>query len=150
MVNTTNTMVSNPKPLFRETFPGYKRPRIEPDIHFWTVEGNDNSDSGDEAVIHVKIDKSRASTKKYLKRITFPVNKSFYYQKPRVVRMLRKIMVRVFEHLGITNWRGIYQRWMYVEQVLKGSALTKFRVSVLACEELVRDESGYQWGIGKP
>ena len=64
--------------------------------------------------------------------------------------MLRKIMVRVFEHLGITTWRGIYQRWMYVEQVLKGSALTKFRVSVLACEELVRDESGYQWGIGKP
>ena len=63
--------------------------------------------------------------------------------------MLQKMTVSVFEHLGITTWRGIDQVWMYVEKVLKGTALTKFRNSVLTCKELVRNEYGDQWGLGE-
>ena len=39
---------------------------------------------------------------------------------------------------------------MYVEQVLKGPALTKFRNDMLVCKELVRNETGYHWDLGEP
>ena len=47
-----------------------------------------------------------------------PVVTYFEHQVPKVVRVLRKITVRVFEHLGITTWKCIDHRWMFIEQVL--------------------------------
>ena len=76
--------------------------------------------------------------------------KYFDYQGPKVIWVLREMTVSVFEHLGITTWKGIYQRWMFIEQVIKGPDLTKFRKAMLAFKGLVRSESGYQWGIDKP
>ena len=58
--------------------------------------------------------------------------------------------VSIFEHLGITTWKDIYQRWMFIENVLKGQDLTKFRNAMLAFKELFRSENGYHWGLGKP
>ena len=64
--------------------------------------------------------------------------KYFDFQGPRFVCVLLESTVSVFEHFGIITWKGIDQMWMYVEQVMKGPALTKFRNSVLACKELVK------------
>ena len=50
--------VSHPKPLNLKPFPGDKFPGLEPAINFYEVEDDYNSDSGDEAVINVEIDKS--------------------------------------------------------------------------------------------
>ena len=58
--------------------------------------------------------------------------------------------VRIFENLGITTWKCIDKRWMYIDQVLKGPALTKFRNYVLASKDISRDEYGDQWGLGYP
>ena len=44
----------------------------------------------------------------------------------------------IFEHLEITTWKDMYQRWMFIEQFLKGTYLTKFRNSMLTFKELVR------------
>ena len=39
--------------------------------------------------------------------------------------------------------------WVYVEQFLKGTSLTKFRNSMIIRKELIRDEAGYHWSIVK-
>ena len=76
--------------------------------------------------------------------------KSFDRQGPRVVRMLHEIMVIVFDHLGITTWRGIDQRWLNVEKVLKIKSLTKSRNDVIYWKELIRDKDRDHWGLGEP
>ena len=63
----------------------------------------DNSDNGDDSAIHVKIDKASNDTKQNINMLTFPVIKYFDNQGPKIVRMLREIMVSLFEHLGITT-----------------------------------------------
>ena len=55
--------------------------------------------------------------------------------------------VIIFEHLGITTEKGIYQRWIHFEQVLKGPDLIQIRNDVISCKDIERYESGEQWGI---
>ena len=74
--------------------------------------------------------------------------KYFDHQGHRVVRVLRGMIVSVFEHLDITTWKVIDQMWMCVDQVLDGPALTKFRNTVLICKKLVKDEYEDHWGLG--
>ena len=105
--------VYNPNPLTWNHLTGDKFPRINPSIHFYEVEDDNKSDSGYEAVIHVKIEKSKPVTNQNLNKITFLVIKSFGHQEPRVVCVLREIAVSVFGQLGITTWKGIDQRWVY-------------------------------------
>ena len=76
--------------------------------------------------------------------------KYFDHQGPKIVRVLREIAVRVFEHFGITTWKGIYQMWMFVKKLLNGKVLIKFSNVVLSCKEIARGESGDQWGLGEP
>ena len=131
-------IVSNTKPLTGDHLPGDKYTGLDPAILFYEVEDDDNYDSGNEAVIHVKIDKSLRDTKQNTKKWTFPVIKYFDHQGPKVIRVLREITVIVFEHLEITTWKGIDQRWMFIDQVLKGTDLTKFRNSMLTFKEIAR------------
>ena len=149
LAKTTNVRVYNPNPLDRKPFPGDKRPSLKSGIRFYKVEGNDKSDNGDKTVIHFKIYKSGAATKQRIKRLNSLVMKYIDRQGPKVVCVLHEINVEVFEHLGITTWWSIYQRWMYVDQVLRVIYLTKFINAVLACKELFREESGDQWGLGE-
>ena len=63
--------------------------------------------------------------------LTLPVIKYFDNQGPNIVRVIRDTMVSLFEHPGITIWKGIDQRWMFFEKFLKGLALIKFSNVVL-------------------
>ena len=132
MAETINTRVSNPMPLTRKPFTGDKCPWPEPAICFYKVEDYDNSDSVDDAVIHVKNYKASTDTKQNINMLTFPVIKYFDHQGPKIVHVLRDMMVSLFEHLGFTNWKGIDRRWMFVEKFLKGPYLIKFRNIVLS------------------
>ena len=78
------------------------------------------------------------------------MNKYFDHQGPRAIRMLRFMTVSAFEDLGIKTWKGIDQRWVYFEQVLKLQCLTNIINGVLACKDITRYESGYKWGLRKP
>ena len=122
---------------------------MDPDICFYKVEDNDKSDSGDDVVIHVKNDKYSTDTNQNINNLNLLVIKYFDHQIPKIVSVLRRIMVRLFEHLGITTWKGIDQRWMFVEEFYNGTALIKFSNVVLSCKEIERDEAGYQWGRGE-
>ena len=90
------------------------------------------------------------ATKKNTKKLTSPVIKYFYHQGPKVVRVLRKMMFSYFDHLGITTCKFIDQGCMFIDQVLKGLDRNKYRNAVLTWKELVRNESGDHWGLGKP
>ena len=118
--------------LTREPFTGDKCPCTEPAICFYEVEDDDKYDSGNDAVIHLKINKASTDTKQNINKLTFPVMKYFDHQGPKIVRMLCEMMVSLFERLGITLWKGIYQRWMFVENFLKEPALIKCRNVVLS------------------
>ena len=125
-------------------FTGDKCTCPEQDIFFYEVEDYDKSDSGDNSVIHVKIDKSSTDTKQNFNNLTFAVIKYFDHQASKIIHVLRKMMVTVFEHLGITTWKGTEHRWIFVENFLKGPALIKFRNVVLSCKNIARDEARYQ------
>ena len=55
IAKTINTIVSNHKPLTGKPFTGDKCPWTNPVICFYEVEYGDKTDSGDDAVIHVKL-----------------------------------------------------------------------------------------------
>ena len=117
--------VSKHKPLTGSPLPWDKYPRLEPDIRFYKLEDNDKSDSGYESVIYIKIDKSSYANNQNTKKLTFQIIKSFGHQVPKVIPMLREVKVSAFEHLFITTWEGIDQRWRLFDQVLKVPVLTK-------------------------
>ena len=114
VVKTIKIRVSNNNTFTGKYFTGDKHPGLDPDFRFYEVEYDDKYDSGNESVINIKIDKSLTTTKKNTKNITSPVIKYFYHQGPKVIHMLRDMTVSVFEHFGITTWKGIYQRWVFI------------------------------------
>ena len=135
--------------LTGKPFTGDKYTWPESAICFYDVEDYDKSDSVDDAVINVKMYKASTDNKQNINILTFPVIKYFDHQGPKIVCVICRIMVRLFEHLGITTWKGIDQRWMFVEEFYNGTALIKFSNVVLSCKEIERDEAGYQWGRGE-
>ena len=48
MENTIKSKVSKPKPITGNHSQGDKRPGLKPYIHFYEVDGNDDSDRGEE------------------------------------------------------------------------------------------------------
>ena len=103
------TRVSITKPLTENVFTGDKFTGIKPDIFFCEVEDYDNPGSGDNAGIHVKTYKASRDIKQNTKNMTLLVIKYFDHQESKVVRVIHKITVSLFEHLGIKIWKVIYQ-----------------------------------------
>ena len=83
---------------------------VEPVICFYKVEDDDKYGIGDDAVLHVKIDKASTATKKKISNLALSVIKYFDHQGPKIIRVLCNMMIMVFEHLGTTTCKGIYQR----------------------------------------
>ena len=54
------------------------------------------------------------ATNKNTKKLTFPLIEYFDHQGPKVVRGMREMTVIIFEHLGITTWKVIDQRWVFI------------------------------------
>ena len=96
-------IVYTTKPLTRKRFPGDNCTRLKPDIQFGKVEDNYKSDSGDAAVIHVKINNTSLANEQNTKNMNFPVIKYFDNQVPKVVLVLQDMAVIMFEKLGITT-----------------------------------------------
>ena len=111
--------LSNTKPFTRKPLPGDKRPCIKTDILFYKVEDYDKSNSGDKSVIHVKIDKAPTATMQNTKKVAFPVIIYVDHQIPKAIHVLREIMISIFDHLGITTYKIIDQRWNSFVRFLK-------------------------------
>ena len=100
MDKTINMRVSNTDQLTGKPLPGYKILGIDPYICFYKVKDNNKSDSGYEAIIHVKIDQAITATDKNTKNMNLPVIQSLDHQGPRFVRMLTVILYSIRTNLG--------------------------------------------------
>ena len=55
----------------------------------------------------------------------------FYCESPTVVIVMRDITSRVCEHLDITSPTVVYQMVAYMQRILIGAALKKYKVVLL-------------------
>ena len=55
----------------------------------------------------------------------------------------------VFEHLEIAATLDVDQRVNYMQRLLRGSAIKKYKTVLKECKESVKDISGYHWALGK-
>ena len=89
--------------LTGKPFTGDKCTWPEPAICFYDVEDYDKSDSVDDAIIDVKIHKVSLTNNQNTNNLACPVIKSFDYKGRKVVCVLGKMAVSIFEHLWITT-----------------------------------------------
>ena len=64
-----------------------------------------------------------------------------------MVRVMRDLTSKMFEHLEITSPLDVDQSINYKQRLLRESALNKYKVVLTKCKELAKDISGYQWTL---
>ena len=66
-----------------------------------------------------------------------------------MVHAMREITIRVFEHLEITSPLDVDKRMNYMQSLLRGSTLKKYKTILTECKENTKGISGYQWKINE-
>ena len=59
------------------------------------------------------------------------------------------LTVGVFENLEITSPMDVTKRLAYMQRILRGAALKKYREVLVACRQLEKEIVGDEWNIGK-
>ena len=65
-----------------------------------------------------------------------------------MVNGMRDITSRVFEHLEITYPMNVHQFIAYMQRILRGYALKKYKAFLLECKQLGKDLVGDKWTLG--
>ena len=73
----------------------------------------------------------------------------FDHEGPAVVNAMHDITIGVFEHLDITSPMDVDQRLAYMQRILIGAALKKYKVVLLECKHSEKDLKGYKWYLGE-
>ena len=66
-----------------------------------------------------------------------------------MVLAMREITIRVFEHLDITSPLNVYKRMNYMQSLLRGSTIKKYKTILTECKENTKGIAGYQWKINE-
>ena len=64
----------------------------------------------------------------------FPYINTFYNEGPTVVNLMRDLTSGVFEHLGITLTMDVDQRVAYMQRILIGAVIKKYKVVLVECK----------------
>ena len=64
-----------------------------------------------------------------------------------VVHAMHNLISGVFEHLKIIYLLNVYKRVNYMQSLLRGPALKKYKTVMGGCKELAKGISGYQWTL---
>ena len=75
---------------------------------------------------------------------------NFYHEGTTIVNAMRDLRVGIFEHLNIISWSDVDERIKFIERILKGATLKKFRAVLLYCKGNIVLEAGENWNLGKP
>ena len=62
-----------------------------------------------------------------------------------MLRAMQKLTSRVFEHLYITYTLDVDQMVSYMQRLLRGEALKKYKTVLVDCKETAKGVYGYQW-----
>ena len=60
-----------------------------------------------------------------------------------------KLTKGVFEHLEIASTMDVDQRVAYMQCILIGALLKKYKAVLLECKQSAKDLSGEKWNLGK-
>ena len=72
----------------------------------------------------------------------------FDHEGPAVVNAMHDITIGVFEHPDITSPMDVDQRLAYMQRILIGAALKKYKVVLVECKKLEHDLVGDSWDLG--
>ena len=62
---------------------------------------------------------------------------------------MRNLTVRLFEHLDITSPMDVGKILAYIQRILIGAALKKYREVMVACRQLEKELAGDEWNLGE-
>ena len=65
-----------------------------------------------------------------------------------MVSIICDLTSRVFDHLEITLPMEVDQRVVYMQTILRGSAINKYKTVLLECKQLVKNLMGDKWTLG--
>ena len=88
------------------------------------------------------------ASKKNLVKRKFPYIDTFDHEGPTVFSATRKLTSGVFEHLVITSPLDVYQRVAFMQLILRGSVLNKYKAVLLDCKQSSNDLAGDKWNLG--
>ena len=92
--------------------------------------------------------KSLTETKQNIVKRNFPFIDMFDHTGTSMLRVMRNLTVRVFEHLEITPHSNVYQSIAYLQHILRGSAPKKHKTVLAECKESTNGLYGDQWMFG--
>ena len=127
---------------------GDKTPGIDPAMCFHELEYGDKAEEGEESETIV-INNSRLAVlkKKFVKR-KFPCIYKLDHEGPTVVSIICDLTSRVFDHLEIPLHMEVDKRVVYMQTILRGSAINKYKTVLLECKQLVKNLMGDKWTLG--
>ena len=107
--------------------PGDKTIGLDPEIRFYAIEDSDDTEEGEQAEIIVIYYSSLSTSKQNLVKRKFPYIFTFDHEGPTVVIVICNLTVGVIYHLEITSPMDVDKGVSYMQRILKGAALKKYK-----------------------
>ena len=65
-----------------------------------------------------------------------------------MVNTIQNLSIRVCDHIEITSPMEVEQRVVYMQTILRVSAINKYKAVILECKQSVKDLKGDKWTLG--
>ena len=112
---------------------GDKTLGIDPQIRFYAIEDSDDTEEVEEAEILVVYDSCLVASKQNLVKNKFPYIDTFNHEGPVVIKAMHDLTAGFFEHLNITSPMDVKKGIAYMQHILRGAALKKYREVMVKC-----------------
>ena len=134
-------------PLGKPT-PGDKYFGLETYIRFYGIEDGYETEEREDAEIPIIQDKRLPATKQNLAKRKFPYIDTLDHMGPALVCAMHDLTSRVFEYLEITSTMVVDKRVNYIQRLLRGLSLKKYKIDLAECKESENSSAGDQWALG--
>ena len=147
MVKTTSKKIyvkaSAAKPTCKPP-PGYTTSGIKPTTRLYAIEDCDKTKEAEESEILIIHDSSLTVSKQNLVKSKFPYIDTFDQKETAVVSTIRDLTSSVFDHSDITSPMDVDQILAYMQRILIGDAINKYKVVMLDCKQqrISQEKSG--------
>ena len=131
--NRNSAKASTAKPLVKPP-PGNKYIVLEPAIRVYEIYDSDNTKKVKYAEILGIQDKRLVTTKQNLTKRKFPYINTFNHKVPAVACVMRNLTIGVFEHLEIAPPLFVDEKVNYMQRLLRGLALKKYKKILVECK----------------
>ena len=78
----------------------------------------------------------------------FPYTDTFNHEGPVVINSIHNLTVRVFENLEIISPTDVDKRLAYMQRILRGPSIKKYREILVTCKQSAKELAGDEWTLG--